>query len=83
MQVISRNSIDALVRANDSAELFFRDGAVAQVRPDEKGCHIIDNVNGSMLTGSPPSETLGAYEIPPCSAGGVHDREPERFGFPQ
>jgi hypothetical protein len=48
---ISENCVDALVRANDPAELFVRGGAIARVRPDEKGRPIIDNINESMLAG--------------------------------
>jgi hypothetical protein len=48
---ISEDCVDALIRANDPAELFVRGGAVARVRPDEKGRPIIDNVNESVLAG--------------------------------
>jgi hypothetical protein len=48
---ISEDCVDALVRANDPAELFVRGGAVVRVRPDEKGRPIIDNINEPMLAG--------------------------------
>jgi hypothetical protein len=48
---ISEDCVDALVRANEPAELFVRGGVVARVRPDEKGRPIIDDINESMLAG--------------------------------
>ena len=48
---ISEDCVNALVRANDPAELFVRGGAVTRVRPDEKGRPIIDDINESMLAG--------------------------------